>query len=116
MSQEGLTETEAHAKLCEDRLFAGKYEFVGSQFTKNPEGKIHDEPGGFDTNSIMMYSSDVFADPACDSDKTKCPLLKLVKINGEIVGTNRILENTQPSDGDIAWAKSWYPHETGGPS
>ena len=113
---ETLSEAEAHRLLCEDRVFAEKYEFVGSQFTKNPKGRVHDEPGGFDVNSIMMYDSSVFADSACDSDTSKCPLLKLVKVNGEVVGTNRILENTKPSEGDAAWLKMWYPHEGGGPS
>lgn len=89
---------------------------MGSQFTKNPRGSIHDEPGGFDLSSIMLYSSDVFADPACDNDASKCPLLKYVRINREAVGTNRILENTEPSAGDVAWVKMQYPAIGAGPS
>ena len=49
---DGFTENEAHNRLCDDRAFAESYNFMGSQFTKNPQGKIHDEPGGFDVNSI----------------------------------------------------------------
>lgn len=116
MAAENLPEAEAHRLLCEDRAFAEKYSFMGSQFTKNPRGKVHDEPGGFDMDSIMMYDSSVFADPACDTDRSKCPLLKLVKVNGEVVGTNRILENAEPSVGDVAWLKMWYPNVVGGPS
>ncbi|KAF9691533.1 hypothetical protein EKO04_010351 [Ascochyta lentis] len=108
---EGLSEAEAHTKLCEDRTFAVKHDFFGSEFTKNPAGKIHDEPGGFDLDSIMLYPSYGFANPSCDADKTKCPLLKLVKANGQVVGTERIPENTVPSDGDITWLKTWYPWE-----
>lgn len=107
----GLTEEEAHTKLCEDLAFAEKHDFRGAEFVKNPQGKIHDDSGGFDPDSIMLYPSSGFANPACDTDKTKCPLLKLVKINGEVVGTNRILENVVPSDGDVAWLKTWYPAE-----
>lgn len=116
IAAENLPEAEARRLLCEDREFADKYQFMGSQFTKNPRGRIHDEPGGFDLDSIMMYDSSVFAEPACDADASKCPLLKLVKVNGEIVGTNRILENTEPSAGDVAWVKMWYPYVGGGPS
>ena len=116
MSTEGLSEAEAHRRLCEDKDFALKYDFTGSQFTKNPQGKIHDEPGGFDLQSIMLYSSDVFEDPACDTDASKCPLLKYVKVNGEVIRTNRILENTEPSAGDIAWLKMPYPAVGGGSS
>ncbi|KAF1357669.1 hypothetical protein EJ07DRAFT_180693 [Lizonia empirigonia] len=107
----GLTEAEAHTKLCEDLAFAEKHDFRGAEFVKNPQGKIHDDSGGFDLDSIMLYPSSGFANPACDTDKTKCPLLKLMKINGEVVGTNRILENVVPSDGDAAWLKTWYPAE-----
>lgn len=110
---DNVPEAEARSLLCEDRAFAEIYDFVGPQFTKNPQGAIHDEPGGFDVNSIMMYDSSVFADPACDKDASKCPLLKLVKVNGEVVGTNRILENREPSAGDVAWVKMWYPHGGG---
>lgn len=77
---------------------------------------MHDETGGFDLRSIMLYGSDVFADPACDADASKCPLLKYVKANGEMVGTNRILENAEPSAGDVAWVKMRYPAVGGGPS
>ena len=107
---DGLAQNDAHTKLCEDRTFAEKYNFMGSQFTKNPQGKIHDESGGFDVNSIMMYDLSVFSNPTCDKDKSKCPLQKLVSVNREIVGTNRIIENTVPSDGDVAWLKMWYPY------
>jgi len=89
---------------------------MGSHFTKNPRGKIHDEPGGCDLSSIMLYSSDVFGDSACETDVSKCPLLKYVKVNGEVIGTNRILENTEPSGGDIAWLKMQYSAVDGGPS
>lgn len=114
MAAEHLPLPEAHRRLCEDRDFALQFGFMGSQFTKNPRGKRHDEPGGFDLSSIMLYGSDVFADPACDADASKCTLLKYVKVNGEIVGTNRILENTEPSAGDVAWLKMQYAAVSGG--
>lgn len=116
MAKENLPEADARRRLCEDRGFALRYGFMGSQFTKNPQGKMHDEPGGFDLSSIMLYGSDVFADPACDADASKCPLLKYVKVNGEVVGTNRILENTEPSAGDVTWVKMRYPAVGGGSS
>ncbi|KAF3033986.1 hypothetical protein E8E12_005229 [Didymella heteroderae] len=72
---ESLSEADAHRRLCEDHDFALKHSFMGSQFAKNPRGKTHDESGEFDMDSIMLYGSDVFAEPACDTHASKCPLL-----------------------------------------
>lgn len=118
MASENLAEEEAHRLLCEDRTFAEKHAFIGSHFTKNPQCKLYDEPGGFDMDSIIsmyIYASDVFADPAYWTEARKCPLLKLVRVNGEVVGKNRILGNKEPSLGDVTWVKMWHASSGDGP-
>ncbi|KAH6625703.1 hypothetical protein C7974DRAFT_414198 [Boeremia exigua] len=101
MATESLSAEAAHQRLCDDRAFAQKYDFAGSQFTKNPHGRVHDEPGGFDAKSIMLYDSDVFAGEGA-------PLV--------LLGGGRIERNVEPSVGDVAWVKLWYPWVGGGPS
>jgi hypothetical protein len=111
-----VADADARKKLCEDALFAGKYDFAGSQYTKNDDRGIPgavDSAGGFDLDSIMLYDSYHFSQDQerCAADKNNCPLLKIDKVDGKKTGTSSYFRKFLPSAGDIAWVKSWYPYE-----
>ncbi|KAF2821550.1 hypothetical protein CC86DRAFT_386491 [Ophiobolus disseminans] len=105
---------EAGEKLCYDKQFAERHGFDGSQFTKN-----HDfwdqfgmfDYGTFDLGSIMLYPSNAFFTSKCwSSNMDACPMVGIDKLNGKVTGTSWIHGNAQPSAGDIAFVKKWYPY------
>lgn len=106
----GFTKDVAHIRLCEEYEFAHRYNFDGSQFMiYTPLGIVDDSPD-FDLNSIMLYPSDGLANPACQNNPFRCPLLKWVEdANGQKTELAWIHHNTDPSVGDIEWVKKWYP-------
>ncbi|KAJ4986430.1 hypothetical protein SVAN01_08122 [Stagonosporopsis vannaccii] len=106
-----LNYEDAHQKLCHDEAFAREYNFGAQAYIKDPEGKVHDEPGPFDVDSIMMYASTYFANVPCFSDKKACPLLKYTQIGHTIDRSQleRIKKPTHPSDGDAKFIQRWYP-------
>lgn len=69
-----------------------------------------DEPGGYDIDSIMHYSSYAFGDiDACRVSHDHCPLLRIVKDkDGNEVGTRLIGMPMKPSGGDIKFIKRIY--------
>lgn len=92
---DGLSKDEAHDKLCDDQTFARKYGFHGVQFTKNDALSTNqaawggfDEPTGFDTDSIMLYSSFAFSNVlACGLDWNECPLVQIHRNeDGSLIG------------------------------
>lgn len=104
----GLSEQEAHTKLCEDAQFARDHNFDDSEFVKNPEDRLHEE-GEFDLQSIMLYETTLAAPMKCFYDITACPLVYYRKSNGQIAGLERIPTNEVPSRGDVEWVRKWYP-------
>ncbi|KZM26871.1 metalloendopeptidase [Ascochyta rabiei] len=105
----GLTAADARTKLCEDGRYALENGFDGWQYTKNLRGRDLSDSADFDLIFIMLYDSESFANEWCLIDQTACPLLQLVKVNGMSVGLEKISRKSEPSAGDIAWLKKWYP-------
>ncbi|CAO2651370.1 Nn.00g039400.m01.CDS01 [Neocucurbitaria sp. VM-36] len=105
----------ATKELCENKLFAQRYGFVGTAYTKNdiyPRiPKILDD-GEFDYHSIMLYPSNAYAGPKCQGsidNLDACTMVALDKINGKVVSKSFIHTNMVPSEGDVAFIKQYYP-------
>lgn len=109
---------EARRRLCEDRDFAAQSAFNSPAFLKNEilsgdPGKwgALDEPGGYDIDSIMHYSSFAFIDniDACGESHDHCTLLRIEKDGqGNEVDTRLIDRPKKPSIGDVVWVKKNY--------
>lgn len=108
---------EAQKRLCEDRSFALEYGFQSPAFLKNEilsgePGRwgALDEPGGYDVDSIMHYSSYAFGDvEACYDSHDYCPLLAIKRNSGgNEIGTRLIPMPVEPSSGDAAWVRRRY--------
>jgi hypothetical protein len=91
--------------------FAAEIGFFSPNFYKYDT--THSEPGSFDIDSVMMYSSDASADSRCSEESPQfCPLLKYHVRDG-VVEKNAPLEfyraRNMPSDGDAEFVRRWYP-------
>lgn len=113
----GIPPAEAQKRLCNDADFSKKYGFRSAAFLKNDllssdpnRWGALDEPGGYDIDSIMHYSSYAFGDVgACYESQDWCPLLRIKRdAQGNEVGTALIPLPTKPSAGDVAWVKRHY--------
>ena len=102
---------DAAERLCTEQAFANQFGFeAGAQYIKNDAfhfmtAPIMDE-GPFDLGSIMLYPSNAYAaDPACweKNDKNVCPL-----VAARFGTTWPISVNVAPSNGDVAFVKTWY--------
>jgi hypothetical protein len=98
------TETDLDTKLCVDKTFAKKYNFDGSQFTKNAQ--YADLPGildeaEFDMGSIMMYPSNAFSNPECWPKS-------MDKVDGKVTGMSWIHGSLAPSAGEEVVSLGWY--------
>lgn len=99
MLRPDLTQQETRDLLCRDRFFAIACDsgledmvFWGVQLTYT----------GYDVDSIMHYTSSVFAGPLCTAATPHfCPLTTL---NGGF-----IYFRSRPSDGDVEGVKRMYP-------
>lgn len=106
-------ETDVETKLCDDKIFAERYNFDGSQFKKNAQ--YADLPGSleeakFDMGSIMTYPSNAFSNPDCGLEKMdKCPMVGIDRVDGKVTGTLWIHRSVVPSASDVAFVKKWYP-------
>jgi hypothetical protein len=97
-------ETDLDTKLCVDKTFAKKYNFDGSQFTKNAQ--YADLPGildeaEFDMGSIMMYPSNAFSNPECWPKS-------MDKVDGKVTGMSWIHGSLAPSAGEEVVSLGWY--------
>jgi hypothetical protein len=104
---------ELRNSLCTDFNFAAEIGFFSTNFYKyEPD---HNEPGNFDIDSVMMYSSDASADSRCNEQNPKyCPLLKY-HIRDGVVDKDATLEfyraSHVPWDGDAEFVRRWYRTE-----
>lgn len=108
MQKNLVSYADAHDLLCNDYDFASRYNFPSMQYMTDPDGNdrprgpSHDEPAGFDLESIMLCPSVGFAHPWCyhnmdfDSDLRKNPMEMIPLI-------------THPSDKDAMSLQGWYP-------
>ncbi|KAJ8107672.1 hypothetical protein OPT61_g8707 [Boeremia exigua] len=103
-AEKKLNYEDAHKLLCEDEAFAESFGFSSYEYFKDPAGLIHDEVSSpFDVESLMMYGSDGFAPPQCETDMNACPLLKyglFGNVPNKKLPMSRIDKPTHPSDGD----------------
>jgi hypothetical protein len=102
----------AHEWLCNDYDFASRYNIPSMQYMTDPDGNnhpggpSHNEPAGFDLESIMLYPSVGFAHPWCYHDMNFCPVLR--KNPREMIPLI-----THPSDKDAMFIQRWYPSVPG---
>lgn len=101
--------------LCDDFLFAAKYGFMGTAYTKNDRYKnipfILDE-GEFDYQSIMMYPSNAYSGPECQGtidNLDKCVLVALDRVKGVVRSKSFMHTNLDPSQGDVEFVRRYYP-------
>lgn len=102
---------DAAEHLCTEQAFAKRFGFeAGAQYIKNDAFQFMTAPimdeGPFDLGSIMLYPSNAYAvDPACweRNDKSVCPL-----VAARFGTTWPISVNVAPSNGDVAFVKTWY--------
>ncbi|KAJ4359963.1 uncharacterized protein N0V89_000522 [Didymosphaeria variabile] len=115
-----IQDWEIRYKLCNEILFAVRYDFAGAAFIDNAgtQSRYNSHPfGAFDAQSVMMYDSTAGVDDALTSmyDPTKCPQnpaeCAMVKRgngpNGE-PGVS-LTRNFIPSAGDLDFVRAFYP-------
>ncbi|KAF2730315.1 hypothetical protein EJ04DRAFT_527044 [Polyplosphaeria fusca] len=110
---DGVVEADARKQLCESKKFAEKYLFRGDQFIKGNgfSGIPIDGDTGFDFDSIMLYSSSMFAknEDLCAVSQDFCTLLRYDTFEGRTV-TSRIQTNVKPSTKDCDFVRKYYPY------
>jgi len=109
---DGASYVKAGQDLKDNIEYARKYDFRGSAYVKGgPEkDKPIDGDGGFDYESIMLYSSIGNSDGRCYDDVEQCPLVKITKDEGgNVIGKERIWNIKKPSQKDVQFVKKYYP-------
>ncbi|KAF1847659.1 uncharacterized protein K460DRAFT_426406, partial [Cucurbitaria berberidis CBS 394.84] len=112
----GVSADMAGKDLCEDMLFAQRFAFDGTAFTKQDKYKSVSfailGDGDFDYPSIMLYPSNTYAGPGCQgtvNNLVACTLVAIDRANGNAVGQSYIHTNMVPSAGDVAFVRKYYP-------
>ncbi|KAE8829324.1 hypothetical protein PTNB73_06713 [Pyrenophora teres f. teres] len=109
----GFSAPDASARLCYDKAFALRFDFIGAQYTKN-DFYYHEDRGIFDVEkfdygSIMMYPTSANAeDDKCwtESRLDLCPL-----VGGKEGNTWPMMPALVPSSGDVDFVKKYYSWE-----